>query len=356
MAKKTREPRKAPAQTKPQKVMPPAQSETARDHGWMIFVFVVVLVIIGACVAAVCNADVATAHDATCKIANSSFIDPQSGKRGTSTGTGVVFEQSQGSVFVLTNAHVVKGAELVECCFWLRGHMSIPLAGRVLVRVDELQTDAAIVVVPEISFGGNLPAIVRVAPRGTRLIPGQTIFSVGCARGAWATGFMGHVRSANADELKFWPPPQNGRSGSAIFDAEGNQIIGLLHARTMDDSEGIAVGLERLYEKLTVACGQLTQCGPNGCPPGAGQAPRIEYESKGPIGAKKRKLEIVPWPTMPPNVDVQVNVPPQVAPVPVPPTPEAKADEAVNPAIVAVVVLVGLAAAVAIFYGSMGKG
>ena len=75
--------------------------------------------------------------DATCRITT------DDGSRGS----GCVFEITQGSVYVLTAAHVVGNNQTVQCEFWHDGHQSSPLSGRVVGRSEAV--DAAIVAVPE---------------------------------------------------------------------------------------------------------------------------------------------------------------------------------------------------------------
>ena len=76
--------------------------------------------------------------DATCRIS-----------AGDARGTGCAFEHSQGYVYVLTNAHVVGANDTVTCEFWRAGHRSEPIRGRVMVRVDDGQCDAAVIAVPD---------------------------------------------------------------------------------------------------------------------------------------------------------------------------------------------------------------
>jgi len=178
--------------------------------------------------------------DATCR------ITAADGGRGT----GCVFELSQGRVYVLTAAHVVGRSRQVECEFWRHGHRSRPLTGQVTAR-DEA-ADAAIVVLAQPAFGGVLPPAIPLSSRDCVLRRGETVVSAGCAGGSWSTGFKGHVLGYQGADLVFVPGPANGRSGSAIFDAGGERIVGLLRARSMDDSRGIATSVQALYRAFAV--------------------------------------------------------------------------------------------------------
>ena len=199
-----------------------------------------------ATVAAPSPAGISDCHDATCRIT----------ARDGGRGTGCVFEISQGRVFVLTAAHLVGGHPTVDCEFWWRGYRSAPLPGRVISRSEP--ADAAIVAVAESQFGGILPKAVPLAPRDYVVRPGDTLASVGCAGGTWSTGWKGHALGYRGADLHFTPTPADGRSGSAIFDADGRQIVGLLRARTTNNSEGIATSLQDLYRAFQVDSGQTT--------------------------------------------------------------------------------------------------
>lgn len=268
--------------------------------------------------AAVAPAAMSDCMDATCR------ITAPDGSRGT----GCVFEISQGTVHVLTAAHVVGNHPAVRCEFWRAGHQSRPLAAQVTGRSDA--ADAALVALPQNAFGGVLPKAIPLAPRDYRPRLGEALTSVGCANGAWSTGWKGHALGCDAAELRFVPTPANGRSGSAIFDSEGRFIVALLHARTADNAEGIATPVQAIYRafderrtgilpvpentttgKMPVL--QQTQCGPNGCRPQTWQNHLLPYryrhEQQG-TPENQSPRPAAPWPTLPetapskPQVDV----------------------------------------------------
>lgn len=257
-----------------------------------------------------CFAGITDCYDATCRIRCSD---------GT-LGTGCTFEISQGYVFVLTNQHVVAKASSVQCSFWFQGHESVKIGGKMLA--CSTQVDAAVIVIPEGSFNGRLPKVIPVAPRNTRLEVGESIISVGCAKGAWATGFKGHVLGYEGKDLIFTPSPADGRSGSAIFNAEGTQIIGLIWGRT---NKGHAVTVENLYRALNfkqTSAGKWKHspekvlnygdalCGPDGCqilPYRRNQNQRDLRQEQGLRGLDLKLNNI--YPTLPrqgPSVDLQI--------------------------------------------------
>lgn len=284
-------------------------------------------------------ASVADCIDATCRITT------PDGSRGT----GCVFEISQGQVYVLTAAHVVGKHAMVTCEFWRDGHQSSPLTGRVIARVDRPLTDAAIVAVDVAQFGGRLPAAIPIAPAGTVLKSGDTLTSVGCARGAWSSGWKGHVLEYQGTDLLFVPAPADGRSGSAIFDAAGEKIVGIIRARTLDNETGIATGLQALYAEFRTAYGeQRSPCDPAACPGGI-------------CPIRKPQPQASPWPTLPtpvPPVDLgptnqrldQISL--QIQTAQTKPAEPVKKEDGPNPAVIGVLILAALAVGGAVFFAT----
>ncbi len=252
--------------------------------------------------------DLADCIDATCRITGT-----DGGK-----GTGCVFEVKQGYVYVLTAAHVVENAQAVQCEFWQQGHLSGKLPS-IAIR-KRTDCDVAIVVLRTSVFGGRLPKAMPIASASRVMRPGETLTSVGCAKGAWSTGWKGHALGYRDGDLLFTPTPADGRSGSAIFDAGGTMIVGVLRARDAINgtSFGIATSIQTLRSKTRAvisAKGQRTQCGPDGCEI-PGKRPILPYGGKY-IPWKKQQPQqqqsANPWPTLP-------------APTPVPIAPAATVD------------------------------
>jgi hypothetical protein len=210
--------------------------------------------------------------DATCRVTTA---------KG-STGTGCAFERNQGYLYVLTAAHVVENAQQVRCEFWHAGHQSAPITGKVISKSD--RCDGAIIAIPEGSFEGVLPAVIPLAePKDTVKAKG-TITSVGCSQGAWSTSWKGHVLGYTGSDMIFIPPPCNGRSGSAVFDADGKKILGVIRARAADDSYGIATPVGLFYQAFSGKVNALPPISDKGrtpvqCPGGNCPAPQDQYAS-----------------------------------------------------------------------------
>ena len=159
-------------------------------------------------------------------------------------GTGTAFERSQGYVWLVTCAHVATSPQLRVEWFY-RGHQSGPVAG--VVRWRDAGNDVAVIAVPESALGGVVPPVVPFAPPDHRATPGRPVYTVGSANGVWPTGFEGHALGYDQVGLQFLPPPQNGRSGSALVDESG-RIVGVVRARSeKTGGTGIATPVQAMY-------------------------------------------------------------------------------------------------------------
>jgi len=265
------------------KQKPNKWAKLGRDIMW-IAVLIMALGIIMAIISALsgtAKASMTDCIDATCRISASDG----------GVGSGCVFEIGQGRVYVLTAAHVVGKDRAVRCEFWRQGHQSQPLAGQVIARSET--ADAAVITVAEAAFDGVLPCVIPIAPRDHAVSAGATLSSVGCANGTWSTGWKGHALGYNGGDLHFLPTPANGRSGSAVFDAEGKMIVAVLRARTVNDSEGIATPVQTIYDAFSIKTNakpqwresseeMLTQCPGGNCPGGVCPMPSGSQQSPAP--------------------------------------------------------------------------
>ena len=217
--------------------------------------------------------------DATCRVS-----------AGENRGSGCAFERSRGHVLVLTSAHVVEEHNAVMCEFWRHGHQSVPIAGRVCLRSSA--ADAAVIAIPEAAFGGILPEVIPVSPEDCVLQTGQTVTSVGCVKGGWPTGWKGHVVGYMNGDVCFRPPPADGRSGSAVFDAQGRQIVALLRAREETTGLGVATSVQSLYQafRQRPTERQTQTCPSDACKP----LERLLPNQRSPHGSQPQV-----WPTLP---------------------------------------------------------
>jgi hypothetical protein len=198
--------------------------------------------------------DLSTCIEATCRVR----------RAGGYMGTGCAFSRTDSTLYVLTCQHVVGQDARCTVEFWYRGHQGRPLQATVEARSQRL--DAAVLAVPLRQFGsGPVPPIVPIASRLDPPVVGETVTSVGCALGAWATAWKGHVIGYRGTRVWCRPPAAGGRSGSAVFDEAGTKIVGIIQVR--DDQHGATgvMPVHFLYDEFGFQRsprGQQTQCNP----------------------------------------------------------------------------------------------
>lgn len=154
---------------------------------------------------------------------------------GQFMGTGTVFNVDDTNIYILTNAHVAEHENL-EVQFYKDGRISQPVPGKTIWRDF----------VPDSRGEPSRPrdvAIVVVAKAASPVVPkpigidlkhdcqvGETIVTMGHPSGEWPK-LLRTTISTIEDEgrtMTFEPVAEPGQSGSGIFDADGDHIIGLL--------------------------------------------------------------------------------------------------------------------------------
>jgi hypothetical protein len=165
---------------------------------------------------------------------------------GNTMGTGCVFHVGQQYTYILTNNHVVTGHDQVGIDFWSSGYQSNRVQGQVLVADPSI--DAAAVLVPTAVFGERPPKAIPLGDSGDSPAIGAVVASAGCPGGAWPSAWKGHVLGYTGGDMLFVPPVMPGRSGSAILDADGTKIVGLLWGTSTE--HGVAIGIDKLRSKM----------------------------------------------------------------------------------------------------------
>ena len=179
-------------------------------------------------------------------------------------GTGVAYYGKVGpDVYVMTARHVMndKGsfAKSAACEFFLGSPDALSVTGTVMYPAADV--DIVAIRLPKARFGGKLPAIVPLAKEPPK--PGDVLISVGCRYGEVPTAFKTRVVGYRGTDMVFDVTPAEGRSGSAMFNADGTAVCGLLVARDDESRVGIAESVVSFVK----AVGRKTlQCGPGGCP------------------------------------------------------------------------------------------
>ncbi len=175
---------------------------------------------------------------ATCRVSN---------RHGT--GSGCAFEIREGEVRILTNYHVAEGGQ-VNVEFFDRGHKSekILAASRWFSFYDEAERDVNVIGVPIEAFAGRPPRLIPLADRSTPLEIDQPIVSAGCEEARWPSAWIGHVVANEGRTVKFVPKAIPGRSGSAVFDEAGTQIVALIAWH--DGTYGVAMTIGDVLDAM----------------------------------------------------------------------------------------------------------
>lgn len=237
-------------------------------------------------------------------------------------GTGTVCGINDGYVYILTAGHVVQNQHIVNVECWHNGYITSKLQGQVLV--SDMNIDAGMVVVPISVFGSSLPNIIALGDVADLPHPGDVLLSTGCALGEWPSMWRGHVLSYDPADgrMLFTPVPEQGRSGSAITNASGTKIVGVLIAKT--DKYGVSTRIDVLRNTMSASVASkatsfhwddcvkqqtaivLTNNGPYILPhpfPGASEGSGNSQQNQGGVQGT--------WPTPPaPAAPIIINSPP----------------------------------------------
>ena len=144
-------------------------------------------------------------------------------------GTGTVFHEDEKHYYILTNEHVISGNRYANIEFSKAHWPSPKIRGEVIAKkhTSGLTIDVAIVRITKASINNvTLPVIPigRVAPTmETRLL-----LTCGCQAGAKPSLQQCVIVERRNNLIKYRPTSLPGRSGSALTDPEGKEILGLV--------------------------------------------------------------------------------------------------------------------------------
>ena len=174
-------------------------------------------------------------------------------ERPGAAGSGVVFHADERFIWVLTNAHVTGRYGRVRVVPFQRGVQLRSVRGVVTLRRYDQWTDAAVVRVARSAWPGQ----VRMVPLSLELPrSGQEIITVGCPAADWPSLWHGRVREVRWPHFAFFPgragsaDMMSGRSGSAICDAAGTRVLGLLTWQDVQSGNGKAQSMRFVIQRL----------------------------------------------------------------------------------------------------------
>lgn len=214
---------------------------------------------------------------------------------GTHSGSGCVFKADAERIYILTNAHVAgttRGGQ-ARVVFNREGYEgSIPAMVEWGVLGDgkpdgrdrfgqplDSSPDVAIISVLKSNLDGYEPPVIPLSSQDEAT--GSTLMSVGAPRGEWMSAWTGHLTANNGDLLSFLPAPAPGRSGSALFNASGTSIVGLVTWQTASGggAQSVAAIRRAMGEPQTISppdgTAPLVPVQPVDCEPGKPCRPQI---------------------------------------------------------------------------------
>ncbi len=167
-----------------------------------------------------------------------------------SVGTGTIIETSGEQALVLTCGHLFHDGDRthpVSVELFQNGNVVTAAAEVVDFRNNKI--DLGLVM---IRHAGNVTK-AALLPKGEQLEVLDSVFSIGCDRGADPSRRDTVIAKLNRflgpDNIEIAGAPVQGRSGGGLFDAQG-RLIGVCFAADTDLDEGLYVGPQAIYELL----------------------------------------------------------------------------------------------------------
>lgn len=187
------------------------------------------------------SADLNAVLEATCRV-----------QTATSMGTGVVYKDLDGFLFIFTAGHVaVDKDEAHKTCtveFFGTGHSSGKLSAEIVWTSHTKNTynDLCIIKIDKKTFG-KYPVPPAMKLEDVEVEDKQVIVSCGCPEGVWPCLWRGHVVSHTWYSCNFQPFPAGGRSGSPIFDEKGEKLLGIIIWNNKSLDQGTAISTRQIY-------------------------------------------------------------------------------------------------------------
>jgi hypothetical protein len=167
-----------------------------------------------------------------------------------SVGTGTVIDTHQGEALVLTCGHLFResqGRASITIDTFVGGQVQTYPA--TLIDYQAHEADIGLIAFRPTN---EVPS-VRLIPRSRKLVEGQSVYSVGCDRGADPTRIDSRITKLNRylgpSNVEVDGQPVEGRSGGGLFDERG-ELIGVCYAADPSLREGLYNGAEVVYQQL----------------------------------------------------------------------------------------------------------
>ncbi len=142
---------------------------------------------------------------------------------GQGTGSGVIYKESNGEFYAVTNEHVIAGATKIQVYLGKVMYYTATLIGK------DAKNDLAVIKFKTDIYGGSAKAI-DINSTTDIIKAGQTVIAIGCPLGlenynAVSTGVVSRVNSSDG-KIQHSAEINPGNSGGALFNASG-RLIGI---------------------------------------------------------------------------------------------------------------------------------
>lgn len=169
--------------------------------------------------------------------------------KGENFGTGTIIDSRIGRTVIITCGHIFRewtDKSVVEVDVFSNGRHQTIVGKRL---THDLKDDVGLITLP---IDTELPSC-PVAPRGTKVIRGTPVVTVGCSGGDKPTVEMQKVTALNrylgADNIECTGVPVEGRSGGGLFTKDG-LLIGVCNAADPNHREGLYAGIKPIHTIL----------------------------------------------------------------------------------------------------------
>lgn len=194
--------------------------------------------------------------DGSCRVTSQLGLTQTSPYGGLSFGSGTVIREDDSKFYVLTNGHVVQGAQKVFLEFFSEGYKSYALPATVEKYWYNQNTsvDLSVLSVAKTYFGERKPRVVSVAPKEVGFGPNDLIRGAGCPAGRWSQAWQARLVKKNSNTLTFNMVPFGGQSGSGILvdykadDGETYTVLAGVVTWDVGADHGAGISLARIYE------------------------------------------------------------------------------------------------------------
>lgn len=144
--------------------------------------------------------------------------------------TGIVYKEDDEYIYILSAGHCASHTKVVNVQLYTNPEPSDWVESDVLFAtyITHTTEDISVIRSKKSNFGKYpIPKPISLAKNFSTIRKNDEIFSCGCSDGNWPTLFRGFIETVTDVEINIHPSVINGRSGSGLFNKNG-EIIGIV--------------------------------------------------------------------------------------------------------------------------------